>query len=107
VTLSGEVDWNFEKSAAYKAASRISGVKSVANMIHVRSKASPVDLRERIQAAFKRSSELDANGIDIRVDGSKVRLSGRVHGWNERRIAENAAWSAPGVTEVEDEIVLA
>jgi osmotically-inducible protein OsmY len=107
VTLSGQVDWNFEKAAAYKAASRIGGVKAIANMIEVRAKASAIDLRERIEAAFKRSSEVDANAIAIRVDGSKVKLTGRVHGWNERRIAENAAWSAPGVTEVEDDIVLA
>ena len=107
VTLRGQVDWHYQRAAAFKAASRISGVKGVTNLIDVRSKASPTDVRERIQAAFKRSSAIDANAIDIEVDGGTVRLTGRVRGWNERRVAEDAAWAAPGVTKVEDGIVLA
>ena len=107
VTLNGEVDWNFQKSAAFKAASRIGGVKGVVNSVAVRAKASTIDVRERIMAAFKRTSAVDANALNITVDGGTVKLSGRVHGWNERKLAEEAAWSAPGVTKVEDNIALA
>ena len=107
VTLGGTVDWNFEKTAAFKAASKINGVIGVTNLIAVRARPASSDVRERIVSAFKRSSLIDANSIDVTVQGSTVKLSGRVHGWNERKLAENAAWSAPGVTRVEDEIVLA
>lgn len=107
VTIGGTVEWNFQKTAAFKAASKINGVKGVTNMIEVRSRPTSPDIRERIVSAFKRSSLIDANSIKVAVDGSTVKLSGRVHGWNERKLAENAAWSAPGVTKVEDEIVLA
>ena len=107
VTLGGSVDWNFEKTAAFKAASKINGVIGVTNLIAVRARPASNDVRERIVSAFKRSSLLDANSIDVTVLGSTVKLSGRVHGWNERKVAEQAAWSAPGVTKVEDDIVLA
>lgn len=107
VTIGGTVDWNFQKKAAFKAASKINGVKGVSNLIEVRARPTPSDVRERIVSAFKRSSLLDAASIDVDVQGSTVKLSGRVHGWNERKVAERAAWSAPGVTKVEDEIVFA
>lgn len=107
VTLTGKAQWNYQKEKAQKAASRISGVKSVTNLIEVAARPSSYDVRERITAAFKRSSTIDASAINVSVDGGTVKLSGRVHGWNERKVAENAAWSALGVTRVEDEIVLA
>lgn len=107
VTLTGEVDWNYQKEAARTAAARISGVRMVSNAIVVKSQPSRADIRDRIMAAFKRLSALDAATIDVRVEGGTVKLSGKVHGWNERRIAEQAVWAAPGVTRVEDDIVLA
>jgi osmotically-inducible protein OsmY len=107
VTLTGKADWNYQKQAAGKAAGRISGVKLVTNLIEVAAVASSYDIRERILSAFKRSSAIDANAINIKVEGGTVKLSGRVHAWNERKLAENAAWSTAGVTRVEDEIVLA
>jgi osmotically-inducible protein OsmY len=73
----------------------------------VKAKPSPKDVRERIVSALRRSSELDANAINVSVDGGTVKLSGRVRGWNERRVAESAAWSAPGVNRVQDDIVFA
>lgn len=105
VTLGGLVDWNFEKTAAFKAASTVKGVKGVTNLIDVRPRPTIHDVRGRIVSAFKRSSALDANSIDVDVQGSTVTLSGRVHCWNERKVAEAAAWSAPGVTKVEDNLV--
>ncbi|GAA0295088.1 BON domain-containing protein [Sphingomonas oligophenolica] len=107
VTLSGEVDWNYQKKAAQAAAGKITGVKGINNRIEVRAEPSPSDVRERIMAAIKRSSAIDASGIDVTVSGHTVKLSGEVHGWNERRVAEQAAWAAPGVTKVEDDIVFA
>lgn len=107
VTLTGEVRWNYQKRAARTAAGRISGVKGVSNWIEVRAEPSPGDVRTRIMAAIRRQSAADAGTIDIKVSGSTVKLSGEVHGWNEREVAEQAAWSVPGVTKVEDEIVFA
>ena len=107
VTLSGETDWNYQKDTAKTVAGRITGVRGVTNLTTVRARTSAYDVRERITAAFKRSSSLDASAINIAVTGGTVKLSGRVHGWNERKVAENAAWSAPGVTKVEDDIAFA
>jgi osmotically-inducible protein OsmY len=107
VTLTGQVEWKYQKDAAFKAASKISGVKGVTNFIEIHSKPSSADISERIRSAFKRSSSLDANAITVAVEGNTVKLSGRVHGWNERKVAESAAWAAPGVTKVEDNIVFA
>lgn len=107
VTLSGQVEWNFQKTAAQSVVSRITGIKGVTNMIKVAAKLSPADVRERIMAAIKRQGALDASAIQVAVDGQTVKLSGEVRGWNERRVAEKAAWSIPGVTHVEDEIVFA
>lgn len=107
VTLTGTVEWNHQKEAAQKAAGRIGGVMGVSNLLLVRKQTTAFDVRERIIAAFKRSSVIDAYAIDIKVDGDTVKMSGKLHGWNERSNAEKAAWSAPGVTKVEDNIVLA
>jgi osmotically-inducible protein OsmY len=107
VTLTGKAAWNFQKVAAGKAAGRVLGVKAVTNLIDVDARPSTYDVRERIMSAFKRSSAIDASAIKVSVQDGTVRLSGRVHGWNERKVAENAAWAASGVTKVEDDIVLA
>ena len=107
VTLSGAVEWNYQKETAKTVAGRITGVRGVTNLTTVRARTSAYDVRERITAAFKRSSTLDSSAINIAVTGGTVKLSGRVHGWNERKVAENAAWSAPGVTKVEDDIAFA
>ena len=107
VTLTGTVDWQYQRRAAAKATGRIAGVKGVSNLVEVRVQPATADVRDRIVAAFKRSSLLDANSINVAVEGGTVKLSGRVHGWNERKVAETAAWAAPGVSKVEDNIVFA
>jgi osmotically-inducible protein OsmY len=106
VTLSGNVDWNYQKDAAKRAAGRISGVLGVTNLIDVRQAPSPANVRDLIMAAVKRVSDADANSIRVVAEGHKVTLSGQVHGWYERQVAERAAWAAPGVTRVEDNIVV-
>ena len=106
VTLGGTVDWHFHREAAKQAASRISGVKGVTNLIAVKKSPSTVDIRDRIVAAFKRASDVDSYTINVMVDGDTVRLGGKVHSWYERRIAERAAWAAPGVNKIEDNIMV-
>lgn len=106
VTLTGEVEWRFQMDEAVAAVRRLAGVRGVSNLLQVNAKTSSGDVRERIRSAFQRSSALDANTIDVSVDDGTVRLSGQVKGWNERQVAEHAAWSAPGVRRVVDNIVL-
>lgn len=107
VTLTGRVDWNYQKEIADQAAARTTGVKTVTSLIDVKSKPSPADVRERILAALRRSSALDASAINVSVHDGTVKLGGRVRGWNEHRVVRNAAWSAPGVTRVQDDLVFA
>jgi osmotically-inducible protein OsmY len=106
VTLSGHVDWNYQKDAAKRAAGKISGVLGVTNLIDVKHAASPANVRELIMAAVRRASDADASTIRVEAEGSTVKLTGKVHGWHERQVAEQAAWSAPGVARVEDYIVV-
>ena len=106
VTLTGKTDWNYQKEAARRVAGRISGVLGVTNLIEVDQQPSPANVRDLIMAAVKRASDTDANSIRVTTEGHKVTLSGKVHGWYERQIAERAAWAAPGVTRVEDNIIV-
>ena len=106
VTLTGTLDWNYQKEAARKAAGRISGILGVNNLIKISNAVAVGDVRERIMAAFKRSATADASALNVTADGSTVKLSGSVHGRHERQVAERTAWAAPGVFFVEDNIVV-
>jgi osmotically-inducible protein OsmY len=106
VSLEGEVEWQYQRDTAEKAVRRIKGVKGVSNLIMLKPHVEADDLKKKIQEAFKRNAELDANRIAIETDGSKVILKGTVRSWIEREEAERVAWSAPGVTQVEDRIVV-
>lgn len=106
VTLSGAVDWYFQSNEARKAAAKVSGVIGVSNLIEVKQHPAPADVKDRIVSAFKRQADLDAAAVTVITDGGTVKLSGKVHAWNERSIAERAAWSAPGVTRVEDHLTV-
>lgn len=107
VTLSGTVRWFYESTEARKAAGRIKGVRGITNFINVSNLPVASDVKDRIMAAIKRQSDVDAAAVTVVTDGGTVRLGGRVRAWNERGIAERAAWAAPGVTKVEDNIVVA
>jgi osmotically-inducible protein OsmY len=107
VTLSGEVDWQHQKAEAELDVRKISGVLAVFNNIEVRSAADPNLIRAQILGALRRSAETEAEGIRVTVDGNKVTLSGQVHSWRDRAIAERTAWSTKGVTQVEDRITIA
>jgi osmotically-inducible protein OsmY len=106
VTLKGDVDWNYQKSAAERAVRYLTGVKGVSNLIAVKPAASPVEVKAKIEAALKRNAELDAKLIDVQTVGGKVILKGNVRSFTERQDAERAAWAAPGVKEVDDRLVV-
>ena len=106
ITLEGQAEWQYQKTTAETAVRKVKGVKGVTNVIHLKPVVQPTDIQRKIQQAFKRSAEVDANHITVETKGSEVILKGAVRSWSEREEAERVAWSAPGVTHVEDRIVV-
>ena len=106
VTLSGQANWHYKSKEAEHAASQINGVSGVSNLISIVSAPRPGDVRTRIEDAFRRQANLDAQAVKVSVAGTKVTLDGCVHAWSERRAAERAAWAAPGVSQVIDRITV-
>jgi osmotically-inducible protein OsmY len=108
VTLEGEVALQFQRAAAENAVRRLSGVRGVTNQIllQVRAAIKPEAVKNRIEAALRRSAEIDARGIQVNATDSAIILKGKVRSWAERDEAERAAWSAPGVLSVKDELTV-
>jgi osmotically-inducible protein OsmY len=106
VTLEGQVEWQYQRSIAESAVKGLKGVKGVSNLVRLRPKAEPSDIKRKIQEAFRRSAEIDASHITVEAHGGEVVLKGKVRSWIERAEAERAAWAAPGVTNVDDRIVV-
>jgi osmotically-inducible protein OsmY len=106
VTLEGHAEWQYQKNTAESAVRRIKGVRGVINNIVLKPQAEPTEIQKKIQNAIKRLAEVDANRITVEARGSEVILKGTVRSWVEREEAERAAWAAPGVTKVEDRIVV-
>jgi osmotically-inducible protein OsmY len=107
VTLKGEAEWDFERNAARNVVSPLMGVCGVSNEITIKTKVQPLDIKSRIEDALKRSAESEGRKIEVTVDGSRVTLSGNVHSFSEVEDARMAAWYAPGVTSVENNLKLA
>ena len=108
ITLSGTVDWQFQKLAAQKDAERLQGVKGVINLINLTPRHVDVaDLKSKIENAFKRSAEIDSANVKVQALDGEVILSGTVHSLSERDEAERAAWAAPGVLKVQARITVA
>ena len=106
VTLEGEVEWQFQRNAPERAVRYLSGVKGVSNLLKLKAHASPYDVAQHITAALSRSAEADAKKIKVSATGGKVTLTGTVRSWPERADAERAAWSATGVSEVDDRLAV-
>ncbi len=106
VTLSGNVEWDFQRKAAHVGVLHLVGVKGVIDEVVIKPKATQVLVKSDIEVALKRNAESDAENISVEVDGTEVTLSGNVRSWSERDLANRAAWGTPGVRNVVDEITV-
>jgi osmotically-inducible protein OsmY len=106
VTLNGEVTWQFQRLAAEASVRRLLGVRGVTNAIAVKPHVAAGDVKAKIEAAFKRSAEIDARNVHVQALDGAVVLTGKVHSLFERDEAERAAWAAPGVTRVDDRLLV-
>ena len=106
VTLEGEVEWNYQRGRAEAAVRRVRGLKGVTNSIEVKPHVAPSEIRRKIEDALRRAAEIDASRITVETVGSEVILRGTVRSWAERQEAERAAWWAPGVSKVDNRIII-
>jgi len=106
VTLTGEVDWEFQRRAAKRAVQYLRGVHAVNSMITLAGRPSRADTEERIRNALTRNALLDAKKIHVTVQGDRVVLTGTVRSWAERRQAGDTAWGSPHVRFVDNEILV-
>jgi osmotically-inducible protein OsmY len=106
LTLNGTLEWQYQKDAADRAVRFLTGVKGVSNAIAVEPRVKPLEVRDKIEAAFRRSAEVDARRISVTAADGKVILSGNVRSYAERQQAERAAWAAPGVMYVDDRLAI-
>jgi osmotically-inducible protein OsmY len=104
VTLKGEVEWQYQREEAGKVVRQLWGVKGVSNLIDVKPRSTPSELKKKIEQALIRNAEIDANSITVEVQGSKAVLKGKVRSWADKHEAEKAAWLAPGIISVDNRI---
>jgi osmotically-inducible protein OsmY len=106
VTLEGEAEWNYQRDRAETAIRRVRGVKGVTNLIMLKPRVAPMEIKRKIEDALRRAAELDASRITVEAVGSEVILRGSVRSWAEREEAAEAAWRAPGVAKVDNRIIV-
>lgn len=106
VTLSGEVDWAYQSELAAQAVGSLRGVAGLINRLTIKQRVTPADVSQQISAALRRHAEREASHIQVIADGGTVTLTGKVGSAAERRAAKGAAWAAPGVTAVIDQLEL-
>lgn len=104
VTLTGDVEWYYQRDDAETAVRKLSGVRAVVNDINIKSRPQASDIKQKIESALKRNAELEAQSIHVSIMDGSVTLTGKVKSWYERDLAERTAWSAPGVLVVHDRI---
>lgn len=107
ITLTGKVNWYYQKSSAERDVRGLSGVRGVINNIEIVPHAKADNVKMKIEAALKRHAEIEARDIRVIIrDDDEVLLEGKVHNWDEKFAVENAAWSAPGVKNVKDRLTI-
>jgi len=106
VTLDGAVEWRYQKDAAESAVKYLKGVRAVSNRLRLRHTPTSVDIRARIEQALERTAAIDAAAVRVETVDGTVTLSGQVRSWAERQDAERAAWSLPGVMQVENHLIV-
>jgi osmotically-inducible protein OsmY len=104
--LEGEVEWNYQRERSEEAVRRVRGVKGITNWIQVKPRVAPTEVRRKIEEALRRAAEIDASRVTVEANGSEVILRGTVRSWAERQEAERAAWWAPGVSKVDNRIIV-
>src|SRR6266404_2093475 len=106
VTLEGQVEWNYQRDRAEAAVRRVRGVKGITNSVVVKPRVAPMEIKRKIEEALRRAAEIDASRVTVETVGSEVILRGSVRSWAERQEAERAAWWAPGVSKVDNRIIV-
>jgi osmotically-inducible protein OsmY len=104
LTLEGDAEWQYQRNQAESATRKLHGVKGVINRVVLKPRVAPVEIKAKIENAFKRSAEVDAQHISVTADGGEVSLAGAVSSWSEKQEAERTAWRAPGVVRVHNHI---